>query len=84
MAIEESQNYALVTQADQVTEEILQLIYDIVDGWYPTGRIDWEDLLDRVDGAELEDGTVLDLGDDMLSPAIVKIKKCARKYRNTV
>jgi hypothetical protein len=76
-------NYTPVVQASQVTEEILQLIYDIVDGWYPTGRIDWKDLLDRVDGAELEDGTVLGLGDDMLSPAIVKIKKHVRGYRRS-
>jgi hypothetical protein len=73
----------LVVQADQVTEEILKFFYDVVDGWYQTGRIDWEDLLDRVDGAELEDGTILDLGNSMVSPAIVKIKKCVRDYRRS-
>lgn len=81
--IEESQNCTLVVQADQVTEEILKLFYDVVDGWYQTGRIDWDDLLDRVDGAELEDGTILDLGNSMVSPAIVKIKKHVRDYRRS-
>ncbi len=74
-----------VVQANQVTEEILQFAYDVVDGWYQgTSRMtisDWEDLLDRIDGLELEDGTILDLGKNMLSPAIKKIKAHVRDYR---
>lgn len=64
-----------VRRVDQVTDEIVQAAQEIVDGWYPKGRIDWEDVWDRLDGASLEDGTVLDLGDNLLSPALVYIKK---------
>lgn len=73
-----------ITKSHEVTEEIRQLFYDAVDGWYPTGRIDWHDLLDRVDGAELKDGTILDLGDSMVSPAIRAIKGYVRDYRRSL
>lgn len=72
----------LIKEANQVNDEILRLVFDIVDGWYPDGPIDWEDLLDRVDRAELSDGSIVDLGDSMISPAIKKIKREVRKYRS--
>ena len=72
----------LIIEADQVTAEILQLAYSIVDGWYSDGtRIDWEDFLYRMDSSELDDGSRIDLGNSMLSPAIRKIKSEVRKYR---
>lgn len=67
---------------DQVTGEIVDLVWDIVDGWYQEGRIDWEDVWDRLDGSTIQDGTILDLGDDLLSPALVLIKaRISRKRR---
>lgn len=79
--METGKEYTRVFRADEVTEEIMELAYGVVDGWYQTGRIDWEDFLDRFDGAELSDGTILDLGEDMVSPAIKKIKSYVRDYR---
>jgi hypothetical protein len=57
-------------------EPLRETIESIVDGWYPEGRIDWEDFLDR-----LEAQTDTDLGDDLLSPTIKAIKAHAREYR---
>jgi hypothetical protein len=70
-----------VVTADDVTEEILEAAESIHDGWFPVGRIDWESLLDRLDGMELDDGATLDLGEDLLSPAIRKIKAHLRAHR---
>jgi hypothetical protein len=74
-------NYTLVVQASQVTDEIMEIAYGITEGWYQTGRIDWHDFLGHIDGSELSDGSILDLGDSMLSPAIKKIKSYVRDYR---
>jgi hypothetical protein len=59
----------------------MDIAYSLTEGWYQTGRIDWHDFLDRMDDIELTDGTILDLGEDMLSPAIKKIKSYVRDYR---
>lgn len=65
-----------VVEATDVTDEIMELIYSIVDGWYQSGRIDWEDVIDRA-----EDMGDLDFGDSMVSPAIKKIKSRIRRER---
>jgi hypothetical protein len=70
-----------VRGVEDVTVEILTMAEQIHDGWYPTGRVDWEDFLDRLDGAELDDGSTLDLGDSMLSPAVVVLKKYVLAHR---
>lgn len=79
--------YTTVIEAEQVTDEILTEAENVHNGWYAGRRIDWDDLLDRVDGMDLADGTVLDLG-NWLNPdgtdesdAIKKIKKHIRAYR---
>jgi hypothetical protein len=69
--------------AEAVTEEMVQLTLDIVDGWYPEGRIDWEDVWDRLDFTELKDGTRLELGVELLSPALKKIKSEVKKIRSS-
>ncbi len=71
--------YLELRAADQVTDEIVTAAYDIADGWYRDTGIDWEDLLDRLDGMETADGLILDLGDSLLSPAIREIRKRVRK-----
>lgn len=73
--------FTTVIASEDVTPEILAVVEGIVDGWYPTGRIDYQDLLDRVERTTLDNGTWLDLGGDMLSPAIKRIKAHVRKYR---
>jgi hypothetical protein len=65
----------------KVTDEVVGLAYDIVEGWYPEGSIDWEDVWDRLDGSELEDGTTLDLGTDLLSPELKQLKRDVQKRR---
>lgn len=49
----------------------------VYDGWYAaTDRVDWEDFLDR-----LEQRTDYDLGSDLNSPLIRRIKAHVRVYR---
>ncbi len=74
--------WTTVTEADQVTDEILTLAEGIYDGWYAdAARIDWVDFIDRMEGRRLDDNTKLDLGGDMASPAIRRIKKHINDYR---
>lgn len=70
----------LVT-AEDVPQELLDRAVDVADSWYGEGRIDWEDVLDRLDGHETEDGTRLDLGGNLNSAAIRKIKAHVRQVR---
>lgn len=73
--------YTRVHEGADITDEIIEIAQSVYAGWYGDGqRIDWEDLIDRVDGAELSDGTRLDLGNSMDSPAIKKIKREIRAY----
>lgn len=69
----------LVT-AEDVPEELLDHAVEVADSWYP-GRIDWDDMLDRLDGFETADGTRLDLGADTGSGAIKAIKAHVRQIR---
>lgn len=76
--------WTTVTAADDVTEEILKAAESIFDGWYANEpRIDWEDFLDRLDGIPLDNGTQLDLDGNLMSPAIQKIQKHIRTYRDS-
>ncbi|WP_078354105.1 hypothetical protein [Mycobacteroides chelonae] len=63
----------------ELTAEMEEAIESIVDGWYPSGPVDWHDFLDR-----LESTTDVDLGTDMLSPTVKAIKRYALKYRGHV
>jgi hypothetical protein len=72
--------YTSPQAASDITEEIVTVATDVVDGWYPEGRIDWEDLLERIDGTELADGSRLDMGESMMSEAITRLKREVRKY----
>lgn len=71
-----------VTEADDVTEDVLESAEKVYDGWFADAdRIDWDDFISRLENRGLEDGTELDLGDSMLTPAIEKIKRHIRTYR---
>jgi hypothetical protein len=73
--------YTTVTTEADLTSEILEAAEGIFDGWYADEtRIDWEDFLDRLDGIPLNDGTTLDLGDSVVSPAVKAIKAHIRRY----
>jgi hypothetical protein len=73
-------DYAPVTKED-VTDELVGMAYEICDGWYQDTRIDWENVLERMDKQTLADGRGIDWGDDWLSPAIKELKRRVRKMR---
>lgn len=74
--------YSKITTVDDVTDEIIAMAQEIYAGWYNNSqRIDWDNFLDRLDGSQLEDGSIVDLGNDMGSPAIRKIQGEIRAYR---
>lgn len=75
-----TEDFEVRTEED-VTEEILEIAQGIVEGWYNEGRIDWGDVWDRMEKRTLEDGRGIDMGSDLGSPAITKIKREIRKWR---
>jgi DNA-binding PadR family transcriptional regulator len=70
-----------IVEEDDVTEEVLEVVQGIVSGWYDEGRIDWEDVWDRMERTRLADDRGIDMGGDLGSPAIKKIKREIRKWR---
>lgn len=63
------------TAAD--ADSIREKVESIFDGWYAdSARIDWDDFINRV-----EKSGDFDLGDDMGSPAIKRIKAIVRELR---
>jgi hypothetical protein len=70
--------YTDITEKDQVTDAMVEATAEIISGWYQGKRINWNDVVDRLDGMELEDGSTMDLGADYRSPAI---KEIIRRYR---
>ncbi|NUT90899.1 MAG: hypothetical protein HOY78_02600 [Saccharothrix sp.] len=73
--------YTTVTSADDVPQELLDHAVESADSRFGDGPIDWNLLIDRLDGWEFPDGLLADFGDDMDSPAIRKIKAHVRKVR---
>ncbi|MFI6495997.1 hypothetical protein [Nonomuraea typhae] len=61
----------------EVTDELVEAAYEIVDGWYQTGQIDWEDVWDRLE-RQIDD---LDLGTDLGSPELKELKRRVLKMR---
>lgn len=72
--------YATMRKAEDATDEIKAFALEVVDGWYADERIDWDDVWDRMDGRELDDGTYLDLPETD-NPAMRAIKKHVRDAR---
>jgi hypothetical protein len=70
-----------VESADDVTEEIIERVQGIVEGWYNEGPIDWGDVWDRMENTRLNDDRGIDMGSDRNSPAIRKIKRDIRAWR---
>lgn len=70
-----------ITAVADVTQEVLDAAYTVMDGW-PSGRpIDVENMLDRIEAAPLDDGTYPDLGVDVASPAVREILRAAQQYK---
>lgn len=72
-----------VRTVEDVTPEIIEIVQGIVEGWYDEGRIDWEDVWDRVERQQLDDGRGIDMGTDLSSPPIKKIRKEILAWRNS-
>ena len=68
----DSKTYTTPVEAADVTGEMIEAMREIKSGW-PDDP--WEDQLDRLDGMELADGTTLDLGEDLLSPACRRLRR---------
>lgn len=64
-----------IIEASDVDDALIEDALDIADGWYSEGPIDWEDLIDRLEG------TTLDFGVNMDSQAIRKIQREVRFRR---
>lgn len=76
-----SDNWVTVTEADEVTDEILEAAQEVYNGWFAKGsRINWVDFLDRLDGIPLEGGGKLNLAGSLVSPAIKRIQAHIREY----
>lgn len=65
-----------VIAAKDVTQEDLDEALSIVEGWYNEGRIDWDDVWER-----MERYSDLDLGPEMDSPAMRKMQRYVRAER---
>lgn len=68
------------TPFDEIPNEVKDAAAEIVRGWYPVGRIDWEDVWDRLDNTELEDGRRVEI-QTLAGPAIEGLKAYARNHR---
>jgi len=76
----DGKTYTKIYEAADVTEEILAHAEE-TEEWFADERIDWEDFVDRMDSKPLADGTYIDMGSQMGSPAIKKIRKYIRDLR---
>lgn len=74
--------YTSPRSEEDVTQEMIDLVCSVVNAHYLEGRIDWPDVWDRIDGTVLNDGTTLDMGDELDTPAIKALKKVGRKSRS--
>ncbi|MGW3274498.1 hypothetical protein ACWDFH_23960 [Streptomyces kronopolitis] len=72
-----------VRSTKDVTNEVLKIVKGIVEGWYNSGSVDWEDVWDRMEKSQLDDGRGVDMGTDLDSPAIRKIKREIGVWRNS-
>jgi hypothetical protein len=74
--------FTSVYESTDVTSEVFTAAEIVYDGWFADKpKIDWFDFIDRLDSTPLEDGTILDLGDDMFSTAIQAIIQHVRNYK---
>lgn len=73
--------YTTIVETKDVTDEVLDLAESYAEGFYVNRgeRVDWNDLMDRLDGLELDDRTRIDLGNEYDTPAWRKIQRETRK-----
>lgn len=73
--------YTTIVTAEDVTEEVLEMAWSVIEGWYQGGdrKIDWESVWDRMDGYVMKDGSEIDMGGEVDTPAMRKIQREIRK-----
>ena len=73
--------YTTIVTAEDVTEEVLEMAWSVIEGWFGSGdkKIDWESVWDRLDGYVMKDGSEIDMGGEMDTPAMRKIQREIRK-----
>lgn len=64
---------------EDITDEVREIVRDVVEGWFSTGRIDEEDFADRVEGKTLNDGSKLLLPQTFAHPVFKELKKIAKE-----
>lgn len=74
-----SAEWTEVKSVEDITDEIAAMVRGVVEGWYPTGRIDWGNVWDRIERYPLDDGTKLSLPGDLASPVFKRLKEIGRK-----
>lgn len=75
--------YLIPTEAEDVSEEMLTLAEETYDAWFSDDeRIDWEEFLDRLCKWSINADPAWEL-DEYDNPAVNKIKRHIREYRNT-
>ena len=71
-----------IWQKESVSNEILVDAEHANDLWFnDVAKIKWSQFWDLLDGWPLKDGSYLDLGTELDTPAMKEIKKHIRKYR---
>ncbi len=76
-----SDKSARVTIRQEVTEEIEWIFRSVVNYFHPDGEVDWDDVLERMNGRQLEDGRWLNLGLDTNTPAFRALRLMIAKER---
>lgn len=80
----ETRREAVMEDAADITPEVLEAGFSVVDGWFMDEPIDWETVLDRTEGylqGKGPDGRDLVFGEDLLSPAIRKFQRELRRMK---
>jgi hypothetical protein len=75
-------DYTYIRSKESVSDEILRGAEYTNDLWFnDVSRIKWSQFWDLLEGWPLLDGTCLDLGAELGTPAMKEIKKHIRAYR---
>lgn len=70
--------------ADDVTPDLIDAAVSVVDTHYTEGRVDWEDVWDKLEYVTLPDGSDIDLGGKLDSPALSEVKRAVTKRRKEI
>jgi hypothetical protein len=73
--------YREVATKEDVTPDVVEMVWGVVEGWYLNEAIDWQAVLERVEGYTLPDRRRISFGPEDDSPAIRSIKSTIRKMK---